>query len=276
MLSALLTHLPNVDNYLKRIDVARKPECTMDFLNELVYRHQVSVAFENIDIFVNHLEPSLGIEELYKKVVEEHKGGVCFELNSLFYALLKEIGFEAYPCLCKVLLGVPSEHVPSMHRATIVKLNGKEYYCDVGFGGPEPAGAMELVEDSLQEFHGETYRFSKRNGAWQLEWNTHANEFLPMMHISSYPVNPIDFLPFMHFTCCREQHLIDRFSASLLFNIRLENGNASLTNRVYSKNVCGENSERILTGTEDEIAELVETFKLPEEYIRLAFKTNAL
>ena len=33
-------------------------------------------------------------EDLFRKVVEQKRGGYCFELNKLFFLLLKELGFD--------------------------------------------------------------------------------------------------------------------------------------------------------------------------------------
>ena len=54
------------------------------------------------------------------------------------------------------------------HRGTLVRLNGKQYYCDVGMGGPMAPFAVELSPER-QTQHGETYWIEKTFEGWYLE-----------------------------------------------------------------------------------------------------------
>jgi len=49
--------------------------------------------FENLDVLLDHRE---FIDETFlnRKIFEERRGGLCYELNSALYLLLKELGFD--------------------------------------------------------------------------------------------------------------------------------------------------------------------------------------
>jgi len=52
------------------------------------------IPFENLDIHYNkHIK--LNIDSIYQKIIENKRGGFCYELNSLFYELLISLEFNA-------------------------------------------------------------------------------------------------------------------------------------------------------------------------------------
>ena len=53
----------------------------------------MSIPFENLDIH-NNVPIKLSIEKIFDKVVNQNRGGLCYELNGLFYELLNAIGFD--------------------------------------------------------------------------------------------------------------------------------------------------------------------------------------
>lgn len=273
MFSFLYAPLPDVKAYLDRIQTDRSPEVSKEYLDYLIYKHQLNVPFENIDINVYKKQADLGIEALFEKIVTNKRGGVCFELNALFYSLLEAIGFHVYPCLAKVLLGIPSDKTPGFHRGNIVELDGKLYFCDVGFGGPQPSFAVEL-NGEIQEKNHERFRAVKapitkdNNDWWRIDMFTVGEEFLSVMLIQARPYDQIDFLAPSYFICDQNQKLVDRFTAFLLLNIKREDGNASLTNDEFKKNIRGEFTDIKVDGSEEVIRDIAETFKLPVELIR--------
>lgn len=145
----------DVDRYLSRIGMNRENrEADLAFLDELVCAHQFHVPFETIDVFDFHDVPSLALDDLFDKVVVRHRGGYCFELNALFCALLREIGYDVWGCRFRV--SSKGEWGATTHRGTIVLLDGKRWYVDVGLGGPMPPFALDL-EGGRRSAFGETY-----------------------------------------------------------------------------------------------------------------------
>ena len=78
--------------YLERIGLSYPQPLVPETLDTLIYAHQCTVPFENIDTRILHCPVSLSSQDLYRKIVEERHGGFCFELNGLFL-LLCESGF---------------------------------------------------------------------------------------------------------------------------------------------------------------------------------------
>ena len=151
--------------YLDRIGIEGAPEPTRAALDELVRRHQMSVPFETVGLHRSGAPPELGLDQLFDKVVAQRRGGYCFELNKLFHALLRALGFDARPCLCRAVRGREGR-MPINHRGTIVALDEGLLSADVGFGGPMPAGAILLASGDDQVIAGEAYAAAPGDHSW--------------------------------------------------------------------------------------------------------------
>ena len=148
-----------VGRYLSHLNIAEAPAVTEDFLVTLTRAHLEVVPFENLEVHYEHKEPSLAAEDLVRKVVENHRGGYCFELNKLFYLLLKGLGFACYPVPARVV-HMRQELRPYSHRATVVEVNGRKWFIDVGFGGAGPKGAIRMDTEDVQTVYGDDFRIT--------------------------------------------------------------------------------------------------------------------
>ena len=103
-------------------------------LTKLQEHHMENIPFENLDVIVGR-KIDLNYKSLYEKIIENERGGYCFELNILFSQLLKSLGFAPKPVLGRVWLRNPEKTPPRNHLAHIIEIDGKVYVTDVGFGG---------------------------------------------------------------------------------------------------------------------------------------------
>jgi len=202
--------LPDTDAYLKRIGMERPKAPTKEYLDELVLAHQCSVVFENLDICDLHKPISIVPEDIYDKVVTRKRGGYCFELNGLFVLLLRELGFDAYSCPCRILRSETKTPPPVRHRGNIVRMDGRYLFCDVGFGGPMPPAAIAVEDKTRQVVKGETFWFERYGEFWWLlkrltkgktevgmagmtDGNDEVHE-VPVMLVSQASWEPVDFI----------------------------------------------------------------------------------
>src|SRR5215813_7114923 len=83
----------NIEAYLKRINYSGSTALTAETLRDLHVAHLKSVPFENLSIHAG--EPIVLEEEpLFKKIVEQRRGGFCYECNGSFAGLLRALGFQ--------------------------------------------------------------------------------------------------------------------------------------------------------------------------------------
>ena len=206
--------------YLERIGLSYPLPLVPETLDALIYAHQCTVPFENIDTRLLHCPISLSSQDLYRKIVEERHGGFCFELNGLFLLLLRSLGFEAYACVSRVAAGFYTLRALT-HRASIVRLNGKEYLCDVGLGGPMAPFAVE-ISPLPQTKKGETYRIADTGDGWKILLRREtAHTEKPVIIFALLPFLAEDFTPLMDALLGRPDNL---FSNHLVINLRTPEG----------------------------------------------------
>ncbi len=255
MYSKYYEPLPDADAYLARIGMQRPTELTKAYLDELVFAHQCNVPFENVDICEFGKAVSITTEDLYNKVVVNKRGGYCFELNGLFVLLLKALGYDAYSCPCRVLLrpGSDVEPGPVMHRGTIVNLDGKKLFCDVGFGGPMPRGSVEFIDGVKQVQRGDTFWFDQvEEYWWKLQRETTDEETgekvaADMLFVSTGKWEPVDYL-FANSACSEGPDA--HFSKMRMINLSYVNGHASLNDTTLTLIKDGEKTVREITDDE--------------------------
>lgn len=177
-----------MDKYLKRIGYRGAVGNDLASLNALVIAQLTHVPFENLDIWSTGICPSMQVEDLYRKIVMQGRGGYCFELNTLFRQLLNYLGFDAYHAVSS-LVNDDGSAQPAAHNVIICTLEGKKYLIDVGFGGPVPFGAMPLREGVWENF-----KLSQKDGFWYLDrWEV--DHYRPSIRFRDVPASMEELIP---------------------------------------------------------------------------------
>ena len=136
----------NVEAYLRRINYAGSTALTAETLRDLHVAHLKTVPFENLSIHAG--EPIvLESEALFKKIVEQRRGGFCYECNGSFAGLLRALGFQVEMLAAGVAHRQGGFGPVFDHMALSVTLDDR-WLVDVGFGDSfvEP-----LLLDSREE-----------------------------------------------------------------------------------------------------------------------------
>lgn len=187
MFEELYAPLPDAGAYLERIGLSGLPEkADLETLDRILYAHVQTVPFENLDAWAEGRAPSLSVRRMYKKIIQRRRGGWCHELNALLLSLLRALGFEAYSVCARVT--TVDFVVPVGHRAVVAVLDGKKYYCDVGFGDVAFQSAIALdAAPSPFGFHIE------KNGGWYEVWRD-GGPGRRLLAFADVPFEPVDFL----------------------------------------------------------------------------------
>ncbi len=121
--------------YLERIGVAPPIPPTTEGLRQLQIAHLMSVPFENLDIGFGRAIV-LDDAAFFEKVVRRRRGGFCYELNGLFAALLRPLGFRASLLSARVAKASGGFGPEYDHLTLLVEFPGMEprRLADVGFG----------------------------------------------------------------------------------------------------------------------------------------------
>ncbi|HYH29641.1 MAG TPA: arylamine N-acetyltransferase [Pseudonocardia sp.] len=160
--------------HLARIGATRPSAPTSAALAALHRAHMRSVPFEDYDIHTGS-SISLHLPDVYDKVVRRRRGGYCYELNGLFAALLRELGFgvtlvSAFPLEDDGTQGPAFDHL----RLLVDAVDGR-WIADVGNGAgwTRPVPRRPGVHGDVQVHRdGDLWWTSERGsgGRWERSW----------------------------------------------------------------------------------------------------------
>jgi len=238
-----------IDEYLDRIGFRGAVRADLETLRRLHRAHVGHVPFENVDVQLG-LTIRLELDHLADKLVRRRRGGYCFEQNTFFMAVLRELGFEVRPYEARVRLG-SSEIRPRTHMLLGVDYNGSEYLADVGFGGD---GLLEpILQDGSPSVQGsrETYRVTEETGERVLQLRR-GKEWLDLYAFVPQERPPVDFEMANHFT---STHPRSSFVQNLTVQLSRWDQRRILRNRTYVVRRGGTEEERLLS--DDEILPLL-------------------
>ena len=220
------------DEYLKRIGYTEEIRTDKECLEKLMESQLRSVPFENLEPFEEGRVPSLDTQDLYTKIVLHKRGGYCFELNKLFYELIKTLGFRVYPLGVRIPWN-KSKLPPMLHRATLVTFEDGIYYCDIGYGGPGPKHLVKLEDGVHKEKDGQfriTMKPQDTNDEVLIERMKEGN-YLPILRFSLHPALEEDF-DLMNFYCAKSPDVL--FTQKRVVSISTAEGSYALTGDVLT------------------------------------------
>jgi len=151
----------NINNYLKRINISGIIKPDIANLRILHRNHLFNIPFENLDIHLN-IKIRLELQYLEEKIINGYRGGYCYELNGLFYNLLKNLGFNVKMISARVSNNSGGFGEEFDHLAIVAESDGL-WLADVGFGDSfiEP---LEIKLNEVQKDPNGYYRISDVDG----------------------------------------------------------------------------------------------------------------
>ena len=246
--------------YLARIGYAGPVAPTLEVLAALQAAHIAAIPFEAIDALTG-AGIDIGAPAVDAKLIGQRRGGYCFEQNSLFLRALLAIGFDAEGLLGRVRWMLPDDAPPTprTHMVVRVRLGGRPWLADVGFGAAVPPQPLAMDSEEPQPTRHESYRVVRHGDAWQVaasiegEWRT-------LYRLDHVAPPAIDYElgnwytsahPDSHF---RHQLIAARTTAEARYGLR--------DNRLTVRLIDGRIDRRYLSADEIERA-LAEIFLLP-------------
>jgi len=165
--------------YLKRINYHGPLTSTASTLRQLQIAHLRSVPFENLSI---HAGEPIVLEDgaLFEKIVVRRRGGFCYELNGLFAALLRALGFSV-SMLSASTINSEGQFGPDFDHMTLVAQLEERWLVDVGFGDsfeeplllderePQVQGEHAFRVDATGDNHLTVMR-RDQDGEWKVQY----------------------------------------------------------------------------------------------------------
>lgn len=236
-----------IERYLRRIGLGAPLPPTAQTLSAIQWAHLHTVPFENLSICPLEQRFTLDIAAIYEKVVEQNRGGFCFELNGLLAVLLESLGYEVERMAAHFAGEDDPDPFDHLVLVVTVPADGSRWYVDVGAGRTSPDRPVPI--DGVSPDGQRRVRLADgrwvgeqlgEDGAWSavLSWAPEVHELAAFWPRCAYfQTDPGSF-----------------FRSGTLCSMLVPGGRATLAKRSLITTVNGQREERELQ-SHDEIAE---------------------
>lgn len=247
----------DVDAYLERIDYRGPLAPTADSLRRLHVAHLLTVPFENLSIHAGETIV-LDDESLFDKVVTRGRGGFCYELNGLFAALLRNLGFRVELLSAGVARREGGFGPEFDHMALLVTAE-ERWLADVGFGDSfvEPL----LLDERAEQTQGaRTFRLDEETaGRLVLSMNDAGGTWEPQYRFGLEPHTYEEYAEMCRFhQTSPESH----FTRGRVCSRLTPEGRVTLSGSRLITTRGGERVERELADEVERDAALLEHFRI--------------
>jgi N-hydroxyarylamine O-acetyltransferase len=155
--------------YLQRLGYDGPTTAQLETLREIHRLHPQAIAFENLNPLL-HWPVPLDTRSLQHKMVQQQRGGYCYEHNLLLKHALERIGFRVTGLAARVLWSHPEDAVrPRTHMLLRVDIEDDMWIADVGFGGLTLTAPLRLVEHTPQATPHEPFRVTRLGGDYAVQ-----------------------------------------------------------------------------------------------------------
>jgi N-hydroxyarylamine O-acetyltransferase len=154
-----------LSRYFARVGYGGPATSTLTTLRDLHRAHLLSIPYENLDIHLG-VPLTLDPERMFAKLVDERRGGWCYEMNGLFAHVLETLGFDVRRVSGTVGRAQHGWRAQGNHLVLIVGLD-RLWIADVGFGdgflAPLPLEPGTYTQSFLR------YRVSRDGPRWRVD-----------------------------------------------------------------------------------------------------------
>ncbi|MFJ7726841.1 arylamine N-acetyltransferase [Neobacillus sp. NPDC097160] len=223
----------------KRIGMPENEKITFKKLGDVLEKTAQNIPFENLNI-IEKKTCDITKDNLINKILERNGGGLCYELNPLFYFYLKENGFNAFLISGVVYNHTAQEYIKlgRTHVSILINHEDQTYLIDTGFGSNLPLKPVPLSGEIISSNNGE-FRIKKVNnelGDYVLEMklkNKDTEWKIGYVFDSSKPIT--DAANLNEIQTIIKEHPDSSFNKNPLITRLTNKGNITLTNTTFTQ-----------------------------------------
>jgi N-hydroxyarylamine O-acetyltransferase len=222
----------------ERIGLPQGDKLTFKSLDTVLEKTAQTIPFENICIIENQTD-AISKDHLVNKILIRKEGGICYELNSLFYFYLIDNGFEAFLARGVVFNNDIQKYqdLGRTHVTIILNHKGRSYVVDTGFGGNLPLKPVPLTDEAVTSNNGEfkVRKLDTEYGDYVLEMKLKHKDTDWKIGYAFDTGNQIqDVTEFNEIQAIIAQHPESPFNKVPLLTRLTSNGNITLTNSTWT------------------------------------------
>jgi N-hydroxyarylamine O-acetyltransferase len=227
--------------YLERIGYAGSTEPTTETLRALQRAHLFTVPFENLDIGLKRVIPC-DEQAAVRKIVEQTRGGFCYEMNGAFAWLLRELGYRVTLLSARVARPDGTLGPEHDHLALRVDLN-EPWLADVGFGDSF-VNPLRLAQGIEQE----RYRIIQEGGILRVE-KSHGDQSWRCEY--AFTLQPRELGEFAEMCLFHQTSPESHFTRKQICTLARPDGRITLADLKWIETRAGKREERQLSGEKE-------------------------
>ena len=203
--------------------------CDFDTMAAVQLGFQYTVPYENLDI-IRGVPLSLDYNDLYEKIVTNHRGGYCFEINGFLGEVYRSLGYTVTEYMARYLRG-ETEIPMRRHRVLgVTCADGSTYICDAGIGQSAFRVPLKMEEGAVSEQYGETYRVTKDDFYGWVISDFHKGAWRAFYGFTEEPQLNIDYV-MPSFWC--EHAPESPFTSAEMFSVKTPTGRITLDSNIF-------------------------------------------
>lgn len=249
--------------YFQRIGYTGSREPNLETLREIHHAHATTFVFENLNNWTGR-PVSLDLPDIERKFVRERRGGYCFECNTLFAAVLRQLGYPVTPLVAWVQWMQPADSRPARtHMLLRVLIDGRPWIADVGFGSMGQTIPLALDTEEVQPTTHEPRRYRFNGDIVTHQVQLGPNEWADVYSFDSREAFPMDYEVANWFVSTHPESL---FRKSLLVTLPRRDHRLAIAFGEFTKRFLDGRSEKRLITDDDDLRDLlVREFGLPPD-----------
>lgn len=248
-----------LNNYFKRIAytpiIGHYPN--LQTLTALQVRHAYNIPFENLNPLLN-IPTLLDFATLYSKLVNDKRGGYCYEQNLFFMFVLQELGFNVRGISAKV--SSSNDFSRRTHMLLLVQIKNEEYIVDVGFGSIAPCTPLLLHNPEVQVTNYGKYKLIYDGDNNYTLYSLYNNNHRSLYRFDLQEQSIKDFDVGNWYTSTNyDAH----FKNNLIVSLRTEQGRCTLNDNIFTTYYLNGNKKNVTIQSIEEMKQLLKIkFKL--------------
>ena len=244
------------DQLFTRLNLKKRNDVTFEELPTILFSFAHTIPFENLDVIARNTN-QISLENLREKILTSSRGGLCYELNTLFYYFLRDCGYDVQLALGTVYKNdINAWALEDGHITIILTYDNVQYLIDVGIASLVPLVPVPFTGKSVSSKNG-SYRVRRKDtskGNYVLERIDTDGEWKVCHAFYKHIIDEIVVNDVQRRVIEDEKSIFNKGPIA----VKLTNsGHISLTNTSLTEIIHGEKTKREIT--EDQYKEFLYT-----------------
>ncbi|WP_242263787.1 arylamine N-acetyltransferase [Bacillus cereus group sp. BfR-BA-01400] len=244
------------DQLFTRLNLKKRNDVTFEELPTILFSFAHTIPFENLDVIARNTN-QISLENLRKKILTSSRGGLCYELNTLFYYFLRDCGYDVQLALGTVYKNdINAWALEDGHITIILTYDNVQYLIDIGIASLVPLVPVPFTGESVSSKNG-SYRVRRKDtnkGNYVLERIDAAGEWKVCHAFYKHIIDEIVVNDVQRRVIEDEKSIFNKGPIA----VKLTNsGHISLTNTSLTEIIHGEKTKREII--EDQYKEFLYT-----------------